>query len=194
MDREDFINNKFITVAGRSPSLDEFAAEIKKLLFDNFAIVAIHGLGEFGIDDKERFLAFITGDSKHGKTFNAQREKLLEAQLGAHTHANLDEAYEYSKVEYPTFGEEEQAIQDKYQELSERFPPVRAAEKEQFDILEALWANGKVSFVRCLYDDEPCLAVVSISSGAGELRVRPLAIVINENIEMKIEFPDPDEI
>src|SRR5574342_493619 len=70
MDRDEFIHNKFITVAGRATSMEEFASMIKNNLYDNFEIVAIHGLGEFAIDDKERYLAFVTGESKSGQTFN----------------------------------------------------------------------------------------------------------------------------
>lgn len=194
MDREEFVNNKFITVAGRAASMEEFAAFLKKNLFDNFGIVAIHGLGEFGIDDKERYLAFITGDSKSGQTFNAQREKLLEAELGAHTHNNLDDAYEYSKNNYPTFGEEEEQMQRKYEELKEKFPPVKASEIEQFDIFEALLLNNKIKTVRALFNDVPCITFISVSGGVDELRVRPLAIMLNEDLEALIEFPDPEEV
>jgi len=193
MDREEFINSKFITVSGRAASMDEFIAQIKKNLYDNYEIVAIHGLGEFGIDDKERYLAFITGESKTGQTFNAQREKLLTAQLGAHTHNTLEDAYDYSKEHYPTFEESQIEKQEKYREMSERFPPVSAGEMEQFHILEALWANGRISFVRCLLDDEPVVVLITISPGADELRIRPFAILMNENIEARLEFPNPDE-
>jgi len=132
MNREEFVNNKFITVAGRATSIDEFAAQIKKNLYDNFEIIAIHGLGEFGIDDKERYLAFIGGDSKTGKTFNAQRQKLLNAQFGAHMHNNLEEAYDFSKKNYPAFGEKEEEVQRKFHEMNEKFPPVRAEEMEKY--------------------------------------------------------------
>jgi len=192
MDREEFINNKFITVAGRAASMDEFAAQVKKNLYDNFNIVAVHGLGEFGIDDKERYLAFVAGESKTGQTFNAQEQKLLEAQFGAHLHNTLEDAYDYSKRNYPSFGDKEEEVQRKFQEMSERFPPVKAQEMEQFNILEALWAAGKIHFVRCLLDDEPCLVLISVASGADELRVRPLAIMMSEDLEARIEFPDPD--
>lgn len=193
MDREEFISNKFITVAGRAASIDEFAAEIKKNLYDNYQIVAIHGLGEFGIDDKERYLAFITGESETGKNFFAQEQKLLGAQFGAHTHNTLEDAYDYSKENYPAFTEEQVEKQQKYEEMAERFPPVRAAEIEQFHILESMWASGRISFVRCLLDDEPCLVLITIAAGADELRVRPMAIMINEDIEARLEFPNPDE-
>ncbi len=193
MNKEDFINNKFITVAGRAPSMDEFAAEVKKNLYDNYEIVAIHGLGEFGIDDKERYLAFITGESSTGKTFNAQEKKLISARLGAHTHNNLDEAYNYSKQNYPAFGEEQIDMQQKHRDMSEKFPPVKASELEQFHILESLWANGRISFVRCLFNEEPCLVLVSIAGGADELRVRPFAIMINDELESKLEFPSLDD-
>lgn len=193
MDRNEFINNKFITVAGRSASMDEFVAEVKKNLFDNYQIVAVHGLGEFGIDDKERYLAFVTGESATGQTFMAQEQKLLSAQLGAHTHNSLEDAYDYSKENYEEFGHEQIEKQEKFNEMTEKFPPVRAQEIEQFHILEALWANERISFVRCLLDDEPCLVLISISPGADELRVRPLAIMINENIEARLEFPNPED-
>lgn len=193
VNREEFINNRFITVAGRAASIDEFAAQIKKNLYDNYEIVAVHGLGEMYIDDKERYLAFVTGESKTGQTFNAQEKKLIEAQFGTHIHSNLDEAYDYSKEHYPTFGEKEEQMQRKFDELAEKFPPVKAAEIEQFDILEALWASGEIKFVRALFDEEPVLVLVKISGGADELRVRPLAIMINEFIENKIEFPNPEE-
>jgi hypothetical protein len=193
MDREEFSSNKFITVAGRASSMDEFAAEIKKNLYDNYGIVAIHGLGEFGIDDKERYLAFITGESITGKTFTAQQKKLLGEGLGAYTHNTLEDAYDYSKENYPTFGEEEEKTQRKFHEMSEKFPPVKAAEIEQFNILESLWGNGKINFVRCLFDEEPCLVLIAISPGADELRVRPMAIMINDELESRLEFPNPDE-
>ena len=193
MDREEFIHNKFITVAGRASSMDEFVAQVKKNLFDNYQVVAVHGLGEFGIDDKERYLAFITGESATGQTFRAQEQKLLSAQLGAHTHNSLEEAYDYSKENYEAFGEEHVEKQEKFNEMNEKFPPIKAQEIEQFNILEALWANGRISFVRCLLDDTPCLVLIAISPGADELRVRPLAIMINEELEERIEFPNPDE-
>ena len=193
MDREEFINNKFITVAGRAASMDEFAAQIKKNLYDNFTIVAVHGLGEFGIDDKERYLAFVAGESETGKTFNAQRQKLLEAQFGAHMHNTLEDAYDFSKRTYPTFGDKEEQVQRKYQEMNEKFPAIKAEEVEKFNILEALWAAGKVHFVRCLIDDEPCVVLISVATGADEMRVRPLAILMNEDLEARVEFPDPND-
>ncbi|MFI5405124.1 MAG: hypothetical protein ACHQ1D_01285 [Nitrososphaerales archaeon] len=193
MDREEFINNKFITVSGRAGSMDEFVAQVKKNLFDNYEVVAVHGLGEFGIDDKERYLAFITGESDLGKNFFAQEQKLLSAQLGARTHNTLEDAYDYSKNEYETFGEDQVEKQEKFNELSERFPPTKAAEIEQFNILEALWANGRISFVRCLLDGDPCLVLIAISPGADELRVRPLAVMMNEDIENRLEFPNTDD-
>ena len=193
MDREEFINKKFITVAGRAGSMDEFIAEVKRNLFDNYEVIAVHGIGEFGIDDKERYLAFITGQSDLGKNFFAQEQKLLAAQLGAKTHNSLEDAYDFSKENYEEFGKEQIEKQEKFNEMTERFPPTRASEIEQFNILEALWANGRVSFVRCLLDDEPCLVLITISPGADELRVRPLAIMINEDIEARLEFPNPDD-
>ncbi len=193
VDRDEFMTNKFITVAGRAASMDEFADEIKKNLFDNYDIVAIHGLGEFGIDDKERYLAFVTGESKTGQTFSAQEKKLSSAQFGARTHNSIEEAYDYSKSNYENFGEEEEFKQRKFQELSERFPPVKAAEIEQFNILESMWSNGRISFVRCLLDDEPCLVLITVSPGADELRIRPLAVMINDEIESRLEFPNPEE-
>lgn len=193
MDRDEFINNKFITVAGRAASMDEFVAEVKASLFDNFQIVAVHGLGEFGIDDKERYLAFVTGESGTGQTFTAQEKKLLSEQLGARTHNSLEDAYHFSKENYETFGQEHIEKQNKFNEMNEKFPPVAAKEIEQFNILEALWANGRISFVRCLLDDEPCIVLITISPGVDEVRVRPLAVLINENIEARLEFPNPDE-
>jgi len=193
MDREDFMNNKFITVAGRSSSMDEFVAEVKANLFDNYQIVAVHGLGEFGIDDKERYLAFITGESGTGQTFGAQEKKLLSAQLGARTHNSLEDAYDFSKENYETFGQDHVEKQNKFNEMTEKFPPVRADEVEKFNILEALWTNGRVSFVRCLLDDEPCVVLITISPGADELRVRPLAVLMNENVEARLEFPNPED-
>lgn len=193
MEREEFINNKFITVAGRAASMEEFAAQIKKNLFDNYDIVAIHGLGEFGIDDKERYLAFITGESKSGKTFGAQNEKLREAQFGTKVHETLDEAFSFSKTEYPTFGDAEEQRQKKYQDLSERFPGLKASEIEQTNILESLWANGGIRSLRCLFDGEPVVVLVHVTGGADELRVRPFAMMINEDLEVRLEFPNPDE-
>jgi hypothetical protein len=193
MDRHDFINNKFITVSGRSGSMDEFVAEVKKNLFDNYDVVAVHGLGEFGIDDKERYLAFVTGESDMGKNFFAQEQKLLAAQLGAHTHANLEDAYDYSKEKYETFGEEQVEKQTKFEQMTEKFPPTKAQEIEQFNILEALWASGRISFTRCLFDGEPSIVLIAVSPGADEIRVRPLAMLVNEDIETRIEFPNDDE-
>lgn len=193
MENEHLANNKFITVAGRAASMEEFAAEVRKNLFDNYAIVAIHELGELGIDDKERYLAFITGVSMSGKTFFAQKEKLLQAQFGAYTHDSQEEAFEFSKEEYPAFTEKEQAEQIQFEEMKERFPSVTAFEVEQFNILEALWAQGKIRFIRCRFDDEPALVLVAISVGSEELRVRPLALLMNENVEAQLEFPNPDD-
>jgi len=193
MAKKDFAENQFITVAGRAGSSEEFAALVKKNLFDNYEVVAVHNLGEFGIDDKERFLAFVTGDSASGKTFGAQQEKLRLEHFGAHVHNNLEEAYYYSKENYPAFGEKEQEIQEKIRELHEKFPAVRAAEIEQFHILEAMWANGRVSFVRALHDDEPCVVLIALTPGADELRIRPLAIMMNDTIEALLEFPGGEE-
>ena len=192
MDRDEFINNKFITVAGRAASMEEFVDEVKKNLYDNYEIVAVHGLGELYVDDKERYLAFITGESESGHTFTAQEKKLITAQLGARTHATLNEAYDYSKENYPTFGEDQVELQKKHDAMAEKFPPVKAQEVEQFQLLESMWANGRISFVRCLLDDEPCIVLITISHGADEMRVRPFAIMLNEDLERKLEFPDPD--
>lgn len=194
MDRDEFVKGKFITVAGRAGSMEEFAAQVKKNLYDNFSIVAVHGLGEFGIDDKERYLAFIAGDSKTGQTFNAQEQKLIGAHLGAHTHNSLEEAFDFSKEEYPTFGEEEMLKQQKFDDLAEKFPGVTATEAEQFEIFESLTSTGKIKVLRCLFDDTPAIALVSIAGGSDELRVRPFAILLNNELENKIEFPSEDDI
>jgi hypothetical protein len=190
---ENFVNNKFITVAGRAASMEEFAAQIKKNLYDNYDIVAIHGLGELYVDDKERYLAFVTGESETGHNFDAQEKKLTSAQFGAHLHENLDEAFEYAKVNYPSFGEEEEAKQKKFKELTEKFPPLKAEENEQVNILESMWAAGHIRTIRCVLDDEPVVVVVALSGGSDEVRVRPLAIMINTDLEARLEFPNPNE-
>jgi len=193
MNRDEFINNKFITVAGRAASMEEFAAQIKKNLYDSYDIVAIHGLGELYVDDKERYLAFVTSETPNtGQNFIAQEKKLSEAQFGARTHDSLEIAFEYAKINYPTFGEEEERKQKKFQELTEKFPPLKASENEKVNVLESLWASGNIRTIRCLLDDEPVVVVVSIAGGADELRVRPFAIMVNDDLEARIEFPDPD--
>lgn len=194
MEREEFINNKFITVAGRAASMEEFAALIKKNLYDNFEIVAVHGLGEFGIDDKERYLAFVTGESEVGHTFLAQEQKFVQSQFGAHVHNSLEDAYDYSKSNYPAFGEAEEEKQKKFEEMTEKFPPISAKEVEDYAILESLMNSGRVHFVRALLDDNPCMVIITVSAGGDELRVRPLAIMLNESIEAVLEFPNPEDI
>src|SRR3990167_7232764 len=167
MDNMEELNKvKFITVVGRSPNMDKFVKELKRNLFDNFNIVAVHGLGEFGIDDKERFLAFITGDSEVGHTFDAQEEKFRDAKnkegiqyFGARTHLGIEAAFDYSRENFPAFGEIEVEKQRKFEELKEKFPPVSASETEFFSIFEALFNTGKYHVIRCTLDEYPCLAV-----------------------------------
>lgn len=193
MTREDYINNKFLTVVGRAHTIDDFAMSIKKVLFDNFDIAAIHGLDDFGIDDKERYLAFVTGQSMHGRTFTAQKIRFQKAQFGAHLHQNLEEAFDFSKEEYPAFGEAELERQMKYEELSEKFPPIKAKEIEQFEILESLMESGKIKYVRASLNDDPCVVLLAITMASDEIRVRPFAVMMNEDIEAKLDFPNPEE-
>lgn len=183
---------KFISVVKRSSNMQEFLKEIKKNLFDNFKLVAVHELGEFGIDDKERFLAFIIKEGE-GKTSAAQEEKFTLAEFGAHIHDGIEEAFDYAKKNYTAFGEKEAERQQAFEELQEKFPPVSAAESEFFSIFEALFTAGRYNILRCTLDDFPCLAIVSVSAGQDETRVRPMAILMNEDIENRMEFPEPPE-
>lgn len=189
---EELNKKKFITAVKRASNMKEFIKEIKKNLLDNFKIVAIHELGEFGVDDKERFLAFLMKEG-NGSTSSSQEEKLIAAEFGTHIHNGIEAAFDYSKMNYPAFGEAEEEKQRKFEELQEKFPPVSASEAEFFSVFEALFNAGRYNILRCTLDDYPCLAIVSVSQGQDETRVRPMAILINEDIESKMEFPNPEE-
>lgn len=182
---------KILLVVGRSETEDRFRSLIERILPDGFQIEGIHSLGEFyESDNKDRFIAFVSCMDE--ELFNGSFEEILRKirshSFGANPFDNIYDAVEYATEEY-NFETDEDAREERYHELRERFPLFSAEEWEQFGVFESLFVTGKVRPIRARLNDEPVVVLAHITAGADEVRVTPMMILITDEIHEDLEIP-----
>lgn len=184
---------KHIVVVGRSKNGKEFASSISEVLTDNFSIVGIHSLGEKSdLDKKERYIAFVNGENFGTMNSDFICSKLLSLGFGARSFDTAGESFEYAKITY-NFGEEEEekqlAFNELKNEMKKKFPLFTAEEQRNYMIFDSLYKLDRVFPIRARFDDEPVIAIIAISHGYEDVIVTPVAIIVDSNIEGKIELP-----
>jgi hypothetical protein len=186
---EEDLPEKYIIVVGRSNNGKEFASVISEVLTDNFSIVGVHSLGERSeLDKKERYISFISGQDMGSMNADFICSRFLALGFGSRSFDSQDEAFEYAKETYD-FGSEDEEKQQRFNELKEKFPPFSAFEQRAYMIFDSLYKLDRTYPIRARLDDEPVTAIISISHGKEDVIITPVAILVDENIESRIELP-----
>jgi hypothetical protein len=179
-----------IIVVGRSETAHDFGHEISDRLYDGYGIIAIHPLGEPGMDEKERFLAFVgtMGGEKAQFPPETQVMHLTTATRTARLFEDFESALEYAQENYD-LGQERVDAHERFEKMKDKFPPPTAREIEDFVVFQALMNFGAFSIARGLIDDEPCIVISTMTPGPDEIRVTPLAIMMNNELRDRLELP-----
>jgi len=182
---------KVLIIVGRSETEDRFRSLIERTLPEGFVIEGIHSLGEYyESDGKDRFIAFISclDEELFHESFEGILRKSQANSFGANSFDNIFDAVEYASEEY-SFEADDEAREEKYQELRERFPLFSAEEWEQIQIFDSLYHTGKVRPIRARFNDEIVVVLAHITAGADEVRVTPMMILITDDIHEELEIP-----
>lgn len=183
--------SKYITVVKRTPDEESFLQEVVKLLTDNFNLEGIHSLGEVSeVDNMERFIAFISGEEFGSHNCELMVSRLMAEGFGAKAHDSLEEALTYAKETYE-FEDENARLQAKYDEMKKKFPPLKAKEVEQVTIFDLFYMTRKVTPMRGKLDDEECVVIATVSQGEDDIKVLPLAILLNDSLKESLEVALP---
>lgn len=178
-----------IIVVSRSETAHAFAHEVDDLLYGGYGIIAIHPLGEPGLDEKERFLAFIGQIGEEAQfPFETQVMRLTSSTRTARVFEDSEEALEYAKENYELDQDHVEA-HERFERIKEKFPPPTAQEIEQFIVFQALMNFGAFTLVRGLLDDEPVVVLATITQGPDQVLTSKLAILMNEDIKSRLKVP-----
>lgn len=179
-----------IIVVGRSATAHDFGHEISELLYTGYGIIAIHPLGEPGVDEKERFLAFIgkMGNEELQFPFDTQVMRLTSSTRTAKMFEDFEEALEFAQENY-SLDDYRIEAHEQFERVKERFPSPTAEEIEQFIVFQALMNFGAFTIVRGLLDDEPVIVIATVTQGPDEMRVSKLALLINDEIAERLRVP-----
>lgn len=179
-----------IIVVGRSETAHAFGHEVSDLLYDGYGIIAIHPLGEPGLDEKERFLAFIgrMGAEEPKFGFDTQVMRLTSSTRTARQFEHFEDALEYAKENY-SLDDDRVEAHERFERIREKFPTPSAAEIEQFIVFQALMNFGAFTIIRGLLDDEPCIVIATMTQGPDEMRVTKLAVMMNDDIADRLTVP-----
>lgn len=182
-----------IITVGRAQTAHSFVHDISDRLYGGFTIIAVHPLGEPGIDDQDRFLAFVGQRGEDTEfTIEAQAERLTSSERSARVFEDMEGALDYAKEKY---GLSEGRVEwhERMEDLQERFPPPTAAEIERYVILHALISDGAptISLVRGLIDDEPVTVLCNIVYGPDGTLATPMALILGrgDSILERLELP-----
>lgn len=178
-----------IIVVGRSPTAHDYAHELSDLLYDGYGIIAIHPLGEPGIDEKERFLAFI-GPMGGEQEFplDTQVMRLTSSTRTATAFADFETALDYAKINYKLEDDRVEA-HERFEKIKARFPAPSAAEIEQFVVFQALMSFGAFTITRGLLDDDPVVVIATMTQGPDEMRITKLALLMTPELEERLTLP-----
>ncbi len=182
---------KILLIVGRSETEERFRSLIERFLPEGFTIEGIHSLGEFyESDNKDRFIAFVSCEDEElfNESFDSILRKVRANSFGGNPFDDIYDAVEYATKEYGWEADDD-AREERYQELRERFPLFSAEEWEQFQIFDSLYHTGKVRPIRARFNDEPVVILAHITAGADEVRVTPMMILINDDIHNDLDIP-----
>lgn len=181
----------YLTVVKRAEDQDTFLEQLNKHLQDNYVIHGVHSLDEFyDTDGKDRYLAFV--EEEIIPDVSSTAENLVQILRGdgfaAYIHDTPDEAIEFAKGKYG-FEDSNAIRQEKMNKVREEFPHFTAEEWESFHIFDSFYHTGKVQAVRGKYNEELVMVLASIVNGIDEVRVTPLAILVNDYMIKELELP-----
>jgi hypothetical protein len=179
-----------IIVVGRATTAHDFGHEVSDLLYNGYGIIAIHPLGEPGLDEMERFLAFIgeMGSDELQFPFETQVMRLTSSTRTARQFEDFETALEYAKENYDLDNDRVEA-HERFERIREKFPPPTAREIEQFLVFQALMNFGAFTLVRGMIDDEPCVVIATMTQGPDEMRISKLAVLMNDDIGDRLKVP-----
>lgn len=184
--------SQYITVVNRAKNKKEFVKDFSEEFEGkiSFKIRGVHSLGDFfEFDGKERFISFLelTGEESE-EEIEVACHALRGKGYGINLHDNIEEAIENAKEKY-SFEDNEAKRQEHIVSIRDRFPYFTATEWEQFQIFDSLYQTGKIMPIRGRFEDEPVMVISSVAHGADEIRVTPLAIIVNDHMEGNLELP-----
>lgn len=167
-------------------------------LYDNFEIRGIYALGEpYDGDGSERFVCFISGNES-GLWTAENLEKRIKRQVdtkegipvSVDIFDDMDVALDYaSETLNFELSPKIQAFRDRSKEIFEKFGYATATETEQFMTFTALASNGMLALTRGLLDEVQIPVVVLMAKGSDKVLIKPLAILMTDEILEKLEMP-----
>jgi hypothetical protein len=141
------------------------------------------------MDKKERFISFFSQDiDEENDSVEFACHALRGKGFGVSRHDSYAEAVEHAKQKYH-YEDNDEKRQEQFTTIRDRFPYFTASEWESFQVLDALYHTGKVMPIRGRYNDQLVMVFASVAHGVDEIRVTPLAIVVNEFMEGNLELP-----
>lgn len=182
-----------IITVGRAKTAHNFVHDVSDRLYGGFVIIAVHPLGAPGIDDQDRYLAFVgqRGDETEF-TIEAQADRLSSSERSARIFEEMADALDYAKLEYG-LSEERVEWHERMEDLNERFPPPSVVEIERFIVLQSLITSGAptITLVRGVLDDEPVAVLCNIVYGPDGVLATPLCIILGqgEDLTGRLELP-----
>lgn len=185
------MEKRILTIVGRAKNPKEFEKDFREYLDDTYSLVGIHSLGEFyEVDGNERFIAFIAEETEEetNSKISFVAYNVRAKGFASETHDSIEEALEYAREKYDLEDDNVKA-QEKFNEIRERFPNFTAEEWESFNVFDSLYHTGKIIPIRGRVDDELVMVIVTVAHGSDEIRVTPLAVIVNEEIEANLELP-----
>lgn len=167
-------------------------------LYDNFEIKGIWALGEpYEGDGSERFVCFIAG-SENGSWTAENLEKrikrLVDIKEGFPVDViifdDMDDALNYANEAFSfDLSSKIQAFRDRSKEIFEKFGYSTAEETEKFMMFTALAQAGMLALTRGVLDDVQVPVVILMAKGSDKIKIKPLAILMTEEIEESLELP-----
>ncbi len=142
------------------------------------------------MDNSDRYIAFVSclDEELFDEVSSQILGKASSNSFGGSSFDNIVDAVEYAAETY-NFEVDDDAREEKYNELRERFPLFSAEEWEQFQIFDSLYVTGKVRPIRAKFNDENVVVLAHITGGADEVRVTPMMILITDDIHNDLEIP-----
>ncbi len=191
-----------LVVVGRSTTDLAFHDRLEPFLYDSYSIRGVYALGEpSNLNDSERFICFVTGTEVGNWTAESQKTRLVRRKdkdagdpVTCNIFGDMEEALNFAKEEYDfVISDQIIAFRDRSMEVFQKFGHNTAKETEEFQVMMALANSGILALTRGLLSGEQVPVVVLLSEGADRTNVRPISILINDEIRSSLELPIGDE-
>ncbi len=193
--------NKVLVVVGRSETDLTFHKRIDPFLYDSYEIKGVYALGEpTDLNDSERFVCFIVGTEVGNWTAESQRIRLMRRKdkdagdpLSCTIFESMDDALNFVRDEYDfPIADLITAFRDRSASVANKFGYSTASETEDFQIMMSLASNGVLALTRGLLSGSQVPVVVLLSHGSDKSIVKPIAILISDDIKEVLELPTTD--